>query len=149
MGGIAMANVFFTVQEMVDIISSYNLKDGWLHVDTLYDLINNGDIKGAENYIQQYFKCSSETAKKVFDGYKQIYDDENASLASIEVSPEVAARAEAYALAKKYGPHCPYCNSTNLHRITTLEKAADTVLFGVYGNTRRYQWHCNSCNTDF
>ncbi len=145
-----MANVFFTVQEMVDIISSYNLKDGWLHKDTMDTLIDEGDMDGAINYIQQYFKCNSENAKKVFDEYKrQIFDEERAFSASIEVSPEVAARAEAYALAKKYGPHCPYCNSTNLHRITTLEKAADTVLFGVYGNTRRCQWHCYNCNSDF
>ena len=46
-------------------------------------------------------------------------------------------------------PHCPYCNSTNLKRITTTAKAVNIAMFGLLGNKRKYQWHCNNCKTDF
>lgn len=45
--------------------------------------------------------------------------------------------------------HCPYCRSTNLKRITTTAKVLNIAMFGLLGNKRKYQWHCNSCNTDF
>ena len=44
---------------------------------------------------------------------------------------------------------CPYCKSTNTLRITSTEKAINIALFGVFGNKRKKQWHCNNCNSDF
>jgi len=46
-------------------------------------------------------------------------------------------------------PKCPYCNSTNLKKISTGEKVTNIALFGLLGNKRKYQWHCNSCKSDF
>lgn len=44
---------------------------------------------------------------------------------------------------------CPYCKSTNCKRITATAKAVNIALFGIFGNKRRYQWHCNDCKSDF
>ena len=44
---------------------------------------------------------------------------------------------------------CPYCKSTSTSKITTTEKAVNVALFGILGNKRKYQWHCNNCNSDF
>lgn len=44
---------------------------------------------------------------------------------------------------------CPYCKSTNTKRITATAKAINIALFGIYGNKRKYQWHCNNCKSDF
>lgn len=44
---------------------------------------------------------------------------------------------------------CPYCKSTNCKRITATAKAVNIALFGIFGNKRRYQWHCNECKSDF
>ena len=47
-------------------------------------------------------------------------------------------------------PHCPYCNSTNIKKITTGSKVAHTALFGIFSISRNSkQWHCNNCNSDF
>ena len=47
-------------------------------------------------------------------------------------------------------PHCPYCNSTNIKKITTGSKVAHTALFGIFSISRnRKQWHCNNCKSDF
>lgn len=47
-------------------------------------------------------------------------------------------------------PHCPYCNSTNIKKITTGSKVAHTALFGIFSMGRNSkQWHCNNCKSDF
>lgn len=46
-------------------------------------------------------------------------------------------------------PQCPYCNSTDLKRISAATKAVNVALFGLFGNKRKYQWHCNNCKSDF
>ena len=44
---------------------------------------------------------------------------------------------------------CPYCNSSNLTRITSFDKAVNIAMFGLLGNKRKYQWHCNNCKTNW
>lgn len=44
---------------------------------------------------------------------------------------------------------CPYCKSTNTKKISSMAKAANIAMFGIFGNKRKYQWHCNDCNSDF
>lgn len=44
---------------------------------------------------------------------------------------------------------CPYCHSTNTTKITTVAKAVNVALFGLLGNKRKHQWHCNNCKSDF
>lgn len=46
-------------------------------------------------------------------------------------------------------PKCQICGSTNIKRITTTEKVVNVAMFGLLGNKRKYQWHCNNCNSDF
>lgn len=46
-------------------------------------------------------------------------------------------------------PMCPYCHSNNTSKITATSKAVNTAMWGIYGQKRRYQWHCNNCNSDF
>lgn len=46
--------------------------------------------------------------------------------------------------------HCPYCNSTNIKKITTGSKVTHTALFGIFSMSRNSkQWHCNDCKSDF
>ena len=44
---------------------------------------------------------------------------------------------------------CPYCQSTDCNKISSTSKAINIALFGIFGNKRRYQWHCNKCKSDF
>ena len=47
-------------------------------------------------------------------------------------------------------PKCPYCNSTDLKKISAFSKAGSVALFGLFsvGKVSK-QWHCNSCKSDF
>lgn len=45
---------------------------------------------------------------------------------------------------------CPYCNSTNLKKISTTSKVANTALLGMAAMGKvNSNWHCNNCNSDF
>lgn len=50
---------------------------------------------------------------------------------------------------KEAKAECPYCHSTNTVKITTTAKVVNTALFGLLGNKRKHQWHCNNCKSDF
>lgn len=44
---------------------------------------------------------------------------------------------------------CPYCHSTNCKKISGVSKAGSAVLFGLFSQKARHQWHCNDCKSDF
>ena len=45
---------------------------------------------------------------------------------------------------------CPYCNSYNTSKISTMSKAIGAALIGVHALARNSkEWHCNSCESDF
>lgn len=46
-------------------------------------------------------------------------------------------------------PHCPTCNSTNIHKISVTSKAINAGLFGLLGNKRKKQFHCNNCGYEW
>ncbi len=45
--------------------------------------------------------------------------------------------------------HCPYCNSTNVNKISGTKKAVSIIGFGILSNKIGKQWHCNNCKSDF
>ncbi|MCF2554418.1 ribosomal protein L7/L12 [Faecalicatena contorta] len=45
--------------------------------------------------------------------------------------------------------HCPYCNSTNVNKISSTKKAASIIGLGILSNKIGKQWHCNCCKSDF
>ena len=45
--------------------------------------------------------------------------------------------------------HCPYCNSTNVTKIGTVNRAVSVGMFGLASRKIGKQWHCNSCGSDF
>lgn len=72
-----------------------------------------------------------------------IFTEDSAAIASAQVAAAARAREEASK------PGCPYCHSHNTTKITATAKAVNTAMFGVLGQKRRYQWHCNQCKSDF
>ncbi len=44
---------------------------------------------------------------------------------------------------------CPYCNSTNVTKISTLDRAISVGAFGLASSKVGKQWHCNGCKSDF
>lgn len=46
-------------------------------------------------------------------------------------------------------PKCPTCKSTDIKKITATDKAVNTALFGIFGNKRKKQFHCNNCGYEW
>lgn len=46
-------------------------------------------------------------------------------------------------------PKCPTCGSTNIKKISSTAKVTNTVLFGIFGNKRKKQYHCESCGYEW
>lgn len=46
-------------------------------------------------------------------------------------------------------PKCPTCQSTNIKRMSITEKTINTALFGIFGNKRKKQFHCNNCGYEW
>lgn len=44
---------------------------------------------------------------------------------------------------------CPYCNSSNVSKISTLGRSISVGLFGLASGKVGKQWHCNGCKSDF
>ena len=50
----------------------------------------------------------------------------------------------------KNTPKCPICQSTNLSKITTVQKAGKIALFGIFGmGDNGKTWKCNNCGSKF
>lgn len=46
-------------------------------------------------------------------------------------------------------PKCPYCQSTDLKKITGSDRFISVGLFGLASKKVGKQWHCNNCKSDF
>lgn len=83
-------------------------------------------------------------SKTNFEEYqRQVIREQDVALASAQAAAAARAREEAMK------PECPYCHSHNTSKITTTAKAVNTAMWGVLGQKRKYQWHCNNCKSDF
>lgn len=47
--------------------------------------------------------------------------------------------------ANKNVPKCPTCGSTNIEKISSFDKAARAVMFGLFSKTARSQFKCTNC----
>lgn len=61
----------------------------------------------------------------------------------------VAGQKKRYTSKSRINPECPYCHSTRTTRITSADKAVNIFMFGLLGQKRKYQWHCNNCQSNF
>ncbi len=84
--------------------------------------------------------------------YEKIYKEKLQRLNEFETmknQPQVVYKTVSLPTQAVHQPRCPYCNSEDLTRITSVDKAVNIALFGLFGNKRKYQWHCNNCKTNW
>lgn len=116
------------------------------HCDTVQPLENRAYALGDTLVDIQCPHCGFE---KSFFNTSDYFDD-----ASCAKCGETTYRGEDKKPIPKYQPApvvtCPYCNSTNTKKISTMSKAGSVALWGVFalGKTTK-EWHCNNCKSDF
>ena len=45
--------------------------------------------------------------------------------------------------------HCPTCSSTNIKKVSGTSKAISAVMFGLFSQKVKKQFHCNSCGYEW
>lgn len=68
---------------------------------------------------------------------------------SKEDSQRIHSNNKNYASQTNNKPHCPYCQSTNIKKITATSRIGSSIMFGVASKKIGKQWHCNNCGSDF
>lgn len=46
-------------------------------------------------------------------------------------------------------PKCPTCQSTDIKKISGLSKASSVVMWGMFSQKVKKQWHCNNCDSEW
>ena len=58
---------------------------------------------------------------------------------------EIAERKK----AEESKPRCPYCNSTDITKVSGTSRFASTLMFGIGSKKVGKQWKCNNCKSYF
>lgn len=89
-------------------------------------------------YLPIYFKCvdNYNLANTNPEAYHQKLKDE---------AKAAYARAEAERIRQKNAPKCPMCNSTNIERITTMDRSVSIAMVGLASGKIGKQYKCKNC----
>ncbi len=112
-------------------------------------------IRGVYRYLREKFEYNS--IKSNFKAYQQKviskeFGNELAKLkqnTSTTQNVKMQNKPQPQQTQQSNKPQCPYCHSYNIVRVTNVDKAVNTAVFGILGQKRKYQWHCNNCKTYF
>lgn len=76
--------------------------------------------------------------------YQQYLKEQN-----LEKKEELQSKTVVYASASTPTIQCPYCHSTNTHKLSTASRGASTLMFGLASGKIGKQWHCDDCDSNF
>lgn len=97
-------------------------------------------------------KLKPEIRKAIFEKYikdNPLYS-EQANKNREEQKRENLIYGSVSSYTPKNTPKCPICQSTNLSKITTVQKAGKIALFGIFGmGDNGKTWKCNNCGSKF
>ena len=130
-------SITFCDGEIIDLTDIENkITEEELNSTKLWQILEeyyNADIATC-SIIDDMFKFNN---YKFPDNYQDLYD------AMCESNVKRREEREANL------PKCPTCSSTNLKKISTTAKVANTALWGIFGTKRHKTYHCNSCGYEW
>ena len=89
--------------------------------------------------------------KKIFDEYIKGNSQFDEELYRSRINKEKLLQQATFDKQRESNkPKCPICQSTNLSKITTLQKTGKIALFGIFGmGDNGKTWKCNNCGSKF
>ena len=114
--------------------------------------IDNLGGEDRDKYIEEITgqKLNPIMVQKRKDYLKKIYKEQKEILQKrIRKSEESRINEYQQKYLSEHNIHCPYCNSTNVTKIGTVNRAVSVGMFGLASKKLGKQWHCNSCGSDF
>lgn len=114
--------------------------------------IDNLGGEDRDKYIEEITgqKLNPIMVQKRKDYLKKIYKEQKEILQKrIRKSEESRINEYQQKYLAEHNIHCPYCNSSNVTKIGTVNRAVSVGMFGLASKKLGKQWHCNSCGSDF
>ena len=114
--------------------------------------IDNLGGEDRDKYIEEITgqKLNPIMVQKRKDYLKKIYKEQKEILQKrIRKSEESRINEYQQKYLAEHNIHCPYCNSTNVTKIGTVNRAVSVGMFGLASKKLGKQWHCNICGSDF
>ena len=95
-----------------------------------------------------YKKWNDNKRNEYMRKYKPMYKTEPSSVTVNKLSVSIQHKQ---AITQQQNiPKCPICQSTNLSKITIVQKAGKIALFGIFGmGDNGKTWKCNNCGSKF
>ena len=95
-----------------------------------------------------YKKWNDNKRNEYMRKYKPMYKTEPSSVTVNKLSVSIQHKQDI--TQQQNIPKCPICQSTNLSKITTVQKAGKIALFGIFGmGDNGKTWRCNNCGSKF
>lgn len=94
-----------------------------------------------DKYSFKCEKCGNETYLEAENDYEKVLICEKCAECYVVEQKQIRPQQNI--------PHCPTCISTNIKKISTTSKAVNVALFGLLGNKRKKQFHCNNCGYEW
>ena len=114
--------------------------------------IDNLGGEDRDKYIEEITgqKLNPIMVQKRKDYLKKVYKEQKEILQKrIRKSEESRINEYQQKYLAEHNIHCPYCNSTNVTKIGTVNRAVSVGMFGLASKKLGKQWHCNNCGSDF
>ena len=95
-----------------------------------------------------YKKWNDNKRNEYMRKYKPMYKTEPSSVTVNKLSVSIQHKQDI--TQQQNIPKCPICQSTNLSKITAVQKAGKIALFGIFGmGDNSKTWKCNNCGSKF
>ena len=93
-----------------------------------------------------YKKWNDNKRNEYMRKYKPMYKTEPSSVTVNKLSVSIQHKQDI--TQQQNIPKCPICQSTNLSKITIVQKAGKIALFGIFGmGDNGKTWKCNNCGS--
>ena len=105
--------------------------------------LRKGQKNKAIDYIITKTGCNNNEAVEVIEDMmhmSKLQSTKNVSYET-EIKPQIHEEHNI--------PKCPTCGSSNIEIISMTSKITNTMLFGIFGNKRKKQFHCNNCKYEW
>lgn len=87
---------------------------------------------------------------KLSSNFKQIrYDSMDRQLPWQVEADRIARENRVMSFTPSTSITCPYCHSTNVSKISTIDRGISVGMTGLASGKLGKQWHCNKCKSNF
>lgn len=107
------------------------------------------DYKNTQNKRDKIYQKTLKLTDEEYSALKAKWSEQNEEIAKQEWERKLEEGRRASQESQPHKVRCPYCNSENVKRISTINRVMSVGVFGLGSKKVGKQWHCNYCKSDF